>query len=79
MHFHVYLDENLAQNLAQLCQETHKKRNAVVREALQLYLEQQKQACWPTDVLSFKGIKDMSAFESFRSDLSSDSDRSFLE
>lgn len=78
MHFHVYLDEGLAKNLAQCCQNTHKKRNAVIREALQLYFDQ-KNDHWPPDLLAFKGIQDFPTLESLRGDFSDDFDRSFLE
>lgn len=79
MHFHVYLDDGLAQNMARFCDETHKKRNAVVREALQLYLEQQQKKQWPPEILSFQGVDDFPAFESFRSELPADKRTPFLE
>ena len=71
MHFNVYLDEQLAQNLEKFCHDTDKKRNTVVQEALQFYLDQQKNGHWPPEILSFKGVKDFPAFESYRSEFSS--------
>jgi hypothetical protein len=79
MNFHVYLDEELGREIQQICLTTHKKRNAVVREALRLYVKQQKTAVWPESVLSFQGIKDFPPFELSRNELLPESRPTFLE
>jgi hypothetical protein len=79
MHFHVYLDQELGEEVRIICQKTHKKRNAVVREALRLYIHQQKKKTWPDSILAFRGIKDFPAFESYRKDLGQDLRTTFLD
>lgn len=73
MNFHVYLDDKLGQEVQMLCQTTRKKRNAIIREALQMYIQAQKKAAWPNSILSFKGISKFPPFESYRKELGNDS------
>jgi len=79
MNFHVYLDENLGNQIEKFCQVSHKKRNAIVREALRLYLQQQKKSTWPDSILSFEGMKDFPAFELYRKEFPPESRENFLE
>lgn len=66
MNFQVYLDEELGQQVHQLCQKMHKKRNTIIREALHLYLKSQVKKKWPNSVLAFEGVKDFPSFEAGR-------------
>lgn len=69
MNFSIYLDDAMGQQLNELAQETGQSRNALIRQAISLWLEQQNKPKWPKAVLSFEGVKDMPAFESYRSEL----------
>lgn len=79
MNFHVYLDEDLGRQVQQLCHTTHKKRNTIIREALHLYLQQQKKMAWPESVLLFEGIGDFPPFETSRNELPLESRQTFLD
>lgn len=79
MNFHVYLDEDLGRQVEKICHTTHKKRNTIIREALRLYLQQQKRSVWPDTVLSFKGMKDFPPFELSRQELSNELREPFLD
>lgn len=46
--------------------ESHKKRNLVVRETHKLCPDQHKNVIWPDSVLSFQGAPDIPSFESYR-------------
>lgn len=79
MNFHVYLDEDLGHQIEKLCQKTHRKRNSIIREALRLYLQQQKKAAWPESVLTYRGIEDFPPFESSRNEFSTEARQPFLD
>lgn len=68
MNFHVYLDDKLSQEVQMLCQTNHKKRNAIIREALQMYIQARKKAVWSDSILSFEGISKFPSFESYRNE-----------
>ena len=79
MNFHVYLDDELGKEIEMLCRTTHKKRNAIIREALRMYIQDQKKAVWPDSVLSFEGVSKYPPFESSRKELGKDSRKPFLD
>ena len=79
MNFNVYLDDHLAKDLASFCQHSHKKRNAVIRDALELYIHQAMPKSWPQSILKFKGIQDIEPFENYRDELSTDNRSSLFE
>lgn len=79
MNFHVYLDEELGQQVKQICLSKHKKRNAVIREALRLYVQMQKEDVWPDSVLLFQGAADFPAFELLRNEFQLESRQPFLD
>lgn len=69
MHFNIYLDDITGQQLKQLAQESGQSRNALIRQAINQWLEQQSKPQWPKAVMNFKGLGDTPAFESHRNDL----------
>jgi len=78
MNFNVYMDPNLAKKLEAKIKESHKTRNAIIREALDQYLAGGSQKRWSEAFLNFTGDPNSILFESYRDKLSEDSDREFL-
>jgi len=79
MNFNVYLDARLGKELVNFCEFSHKKRNAVIRDALEFYIHQVMPKTWPKSILAFKGIPDAEPFESSRDELSSDNRPTLFE
>ncbi len=71
MHFNIYLDDRLGQRLIEATQTSHKTRNALIREAIDLWLEKHERSSWPDEIIQFEGIEDFPAFETHRHDLKS--------
>ena len=69
MNFNVYLDYALAQKLESLSRKQGKKRNAVIREALEAWIIQANSQTWPTTVMDYEGTSDWIAFEEYREEL----------
>lgn len=78
MNFNVYLDDKLGKEFTYYCKSAHKKKNAVIREALEAYIHQHTDATWSPSVLEYKGVSDMEPFESTRSELKPDNRPDFL-
>lgn len=66
MHFNIYLDDSTGQQLNALARQTGESRNALIRQAVSLWLAQQSQPQWPEVVMNFKGMADMPLFEASR-------------
>jgi predicted DNA-binding protein len=79
MNFNIYINDELSHKLTYISESTHKKRNTVIREALELYISQLEKPTWPSSILEFKGVKDFSPFEDLRKELPEDSRNTFLE
>lgn len=79
MNFNLYLDKELSDRLSDLCEKTHKRRNMVIREALEFYLAQHQKQVWPSSILDFKGIKEAFSFEAYRRDMLDETRPSFLD
>lgn len=71
MNFNVYVEDRLAQEIERFAQEQGKKRNAIVREALELWIAQHKTVSWPEVVLNYEGEEDSEGitFEAYRDEL----------
>ena len=78
MHFHVYLEDKLSEDLVHICQATKMKRNAIVREALQMYVARWRRKEWPAVILAFEGIDDFPDFSAYRQGLPHDTRPSLL-
>lgn len=78
MNFNIYLDKELSQKLFHACETTHKKRNALIREALELYMRQLNQRTWPPSILNFQGVDEIAPFEASRTELGPDNRSLFL-
>ena len=69
MHFNIYLDDGTGERLTQAAQQAGETRNAVIRRAVQEWLERRGQPQWPEAVLAYSGEADMPAFEALREHL----------
>lgn len=48
MNFNIHIDDELGQKLENICQLTGKKRNTLIREALEAWLLQYPMQEWPS-------------------------------
>jgi hypothetical protein len=69
MHFNIYLDDKTGAQLSKLAAQGGQTRNALIREAIQIWLQQQLKPEWPKEILNFTGIKNYPAFEDHRKKL----------
>ncbi|CAN5224324.1 ribbon-helix-helix domain-containing protein [soil metagenome] len=69
MHFNIYIDDETGLQLNHLVKNSHRSRNALIREAIEQWLQQKLKPQWPNEVLQFKGVKDYPPFESHRDQL----------
>ena len=68
-NMHVYLEDPLIQGLAALSEQTGKKRNALVREAVAEYIHRQQTETWPDALINYVPDKGLEPFERHRRDL----------
>jgi hypothetical protein len=74
MHFNIYLDDALGQQLTAEAQRTGASRNALIRKAIGEWLARRAQPQWPEVVMAFNGQPDMPAFEASRAQLTAPAD-----
>jgi len=74
MHFNIYLDDATGERLNHLAEQTGRTRNSVIREAVADLLARRGARGWPEEVLAFRGVPDMSPFESHRQELAAPKD-----
>lgn len=70
MNFNVYVEDQLAERLDLRTKQQGKKRNTIIREALEAWTTLNLPAAWPDDVLTYTGSTDGIVFESYRPELS---------
>lgn len=67
MNFSIHIDDKTAAELDQLSKKTGRKRNSLIREAIEKLLQSDKKSHWPKEVLELAGAaKDLPPFESYR-------------
>ena len=69
MNFNIYIDDQLGERLTEVAKASQKSRNALIREAISMWLKVSEKSQWPDDIMQFKGIQDFPSFESHRDDL----------
>jgi predicted DNA-binding protein len=82
MHFNLWFNTKLVQGIEAIMASTGKKRNTVVKEAVEKYLKEWNEASWPESIKEFKGFKDFKEedrFENFRKDLKEPKENIFEE
>ena len=77
MNFNIYIDDQLGEKLTNVAKTSKKSRNAIIREAVSLWLKVNEKSEWPDEILSYKGLPDFPAFESHRDDLAEAKDDPF--
>lgn len=75
MNFNIYLEDKIAEQIQRLVRLTGKKRNAIVREALEAWVKEHSGQYWSESILKFEGIDDAIAFEKYRDELIQPDDR----
>ncbi len=60
------LPDELVRSLDRLAREQHSSRSAVIRQALETYLQRRQAGAWPQRVRDWRGAPDFPAFESLR-------------
>jgi hypothetical protein len=78
MNFNIYINDEIGAQLALLSQKEHKSRNLIVREAIEFYIKQKTTKKWSQEILNFEGVKNIKAFEEFRSELPEPQDKDFF-
>jgi metal-responsive CopG/Arc/MetJ family transcriptional regulator len=70
MNFSLHLNDDLMRRLNALTQAMGQSRNALIREAIEEWLERQEHRRWPKEVLRFSGIPEAIPLEQSRADKS---------
>jgi hypothetical protein len=76
VNFNLYLDRASAARLDRVARQTRRPRNALVREAVRVWLDRSG-AAWPEEVLKFESDPSLTPFESHRAEFGSASDDPF--
>jgi predicted transcriptional regulator len=69
VNFNIYLDDETGKRLTRLAQQCGKSRNALIREAVDAWLERSEHKGWPNEVEAFQGEADAPTFEAYREHL----------
>lgn len=69
MHFNLYLDDATAEKLKQATENSTDSRNAIIRKAINQWLDKTQKHAWPKEILDFTGTNDIAPFESHRVEL----------
>lgn len=79
MNINIYIENNLGEQLREFAKTLHKTRNAIIREAIQEWLQHHKTHEWPPCIQNFKGISGQKTprFESYRDELTEPKDDPF--
>ena len=66
MHFNIYIDDETGAKLKEMAQKRKESRNALVRRAIQEWVDRSGRPAWPKEILDFQGAPDFPPFESHR-------------
>lgn len=66
MNFNIYLDDETGQQLNHVAEQAGETRNALIRQAVNEWLNRHGKPSWPDAVLAFQGLADMPPFEASR-------------
>lgn len=77
MNFNIYIDDQLGERLTEVARASQQSRNALIREAISMWLKVNEKSQWPDEIMQFQGIKDFPSFESHRDDLKMTQDDPF--
>lgn len=79
MNFNIYLEDELGRKLDNICQLSGKKRNTIIREALETWIQQYSMPDWPESIKTFQGEPESIRFESHRAELKEPDEESIFE
>ena len=68
MNISIYLEAPLATKTQQYAEKMGMTRNALIREAVKVWIIQHEVSAWPESVLNFQGVADFPSFEEGRDD-----------
>jgi metal-responsive CopG/Arc/MetJ family transcriptional regulator len=69
MNFSLHLNDELVRRLNATAQAMGKSRNALIREAVEEWLERRARGQWPEEVREFQGVPEAMPFEHARTEL----------
>lgn len=68
MNISIYLEAPLAKKAQHYAEKMGMTRNALIREAMKVWILQHEASSWPESVLNFQGVADFPSFEEGRDD-----------
>lgn len=77
MNFNVYIDDSVGKKVMQVAKTSKMSRNAIVRQALEEWLEGHFPRQWPETIMKFSGVAKIPPFEKYRNELSKPKDDVF--
>jgi Arc/MetJ-type ribon-helix-helix transcriptional regulator len=69
MNFSLHLGDDLVRQLSAMSKATGRSRNALIRKAIEEWLERETCRQWPEEVLRFSGLPKAVPFEDARAEL----------
>lgn len=69
MNFNVYVNKNIGEKISKIAKASHRSRNSIVTEALELWLKEQRGSTWPEKFFDFDPIEDVPDFNAYRNEL----------
>jgi hypothetical protein len=69
MNFSLHLSDDLVRHLSAMAKATGQSRNALIRQAVEEWLERQTRRQWPEEVSGFSGFPEVVPFEQARAEL----------
>jgi hypothetical protein len=68
MHFNLYVNDDLIDEMKVVMKKTGKKRNTIIVEAIKEYLEKRAKKGWSKKIMEFNGIEGLEDWEGFEAD-----------
>lgn len=68
MHFNLYVNDDLIDEMKVVMKKTGKKRNTIIVEAIKEYLEKRTKKGWSKRIMEFNGIEGLEDWEGFEAD-----------
>ena len=78
MNFNIYINDTLGEKLLQVTKDTGETRNAIIKQALEEWIQKKMTSSWPPAIMEFQGFPDFEGFETFRHELKEQEETLFL-
>lgn len=69
MNFNIYVNKKIGEEITNIAAASHRSRNSIVTEALELWLKQQRCSKWPENFFDFSPIEEVPDFKAYRQEL----------